>query len=146
MPRLSRSLLVFIIAGGIAFLVDAGLTLCLRNVLGSPIAARLLGFVAAATVTWVINRELGFRTGRKSPRDLAIEYISYFSMMGFGAAANLAVFWATTHVLPMDWQPAVLAGVARPGDATIVLGLVLGTLTGMGLNYLSSRRILAADR
>lgn len=121
-----RHIAGFAVAGGIAFLVDAGV-LTLAVGLGlRPELARLPSFLAAVVTTWAINRRFTFRTTR--PPDLG-EFLRYLSAMMLGLAINYAVF-----VL-------VLNASARAA-ALPVLALVPATLCGMAANFLTSRRIL----
>jgi putative flippase GtrA len=122
-----RHVIGFVIAGGVAFLVDAGVLTFAVSALGlMPELARLPSFLAAVVTTWLINRRYTFRTSR--PASLA-EFLSYLSAMAIGLAVNYSVFVAVLRV-------------SAAAAAVPVLALVPATLSGMVVNFLTSRRIL----
>ena len=140
--KIERSLLVFLISGGIAFLVDAGVTMAANAFTGSLIGARGVGFLFAVLTTWLINRTFGFQTGRKPFHELIREFVAYLMLMGFGALINLGVYSLfIKSVGPTIFHSAAPFGVPAQ-QLLIVCGIALGTLSGMTLNYLSSRRVL----
>ncbi|MDH3265071.1 MAG: GtrA family protein [Paracoccaceae bacterium] len=117
----------FAIAGGLAFLVDAGvLTFAVSALDLRPEVARVPSFLAAVVTTWLINRRYTFRTSRAP--SLA-EFLRYLWAMSVGLAVNYAVFVTVLHL-------------SDTAAALPVLALVPATLSGMVVNFLTSRRIL----
>ncbi len=124
---LPRQLAGFAVAGGIAFVVDAGVLTLGTAILGlMPEIARIPSFLCAVLTTWMLNRTLTFRTTR--PPRIA-EFLSYLSAMALGLAINYAVFVAVIRASDL-------------ATAWPVLALVPATLAGMVVNFLTSRRIL----
>lgn len=118
--------------GVLGFVIDAGLLQML--VIGmdaNPYAARLISFFIAASATWQMNRRYTFDVGHKPTHT---EWLSYVAFMVLGALVNYGVFavciayWALAHAQP--W-----------------LGVALGSLAGLGVNFLTSRLLfrLSAD-
>ncbi len=123
---LLRRLLSFGIAGGIGFVVDAGLLYLLAPHLGWY-AGRVLSFWGAATATWLINRRFTFTDGaRRLP--LWQEYLRYLAAMLGGAVVNYAAYVAVLHSLE--------------GPAAPLIGVAAGSIAGMGVNYLSARYLV----
>ncbi len=126
-PERLRNVLGFVFAGAVGFVVDAAVLTFSVSVLGlEPVAGRVPSFLAAVVTTWLLNRRYSFRTSRAPSLR---EFATYLSAMALGLAANFAVF----------------AGVIRlslfAADLPI-LALVPATLSGMVINFLTSRRIL----
>lgn len=120
---LLRRLLSFGIAGGIGFVVDAGLLYLLAPHLGWY-AGRVLSFWGAATATWLINRRFTFTdSARRLP--LWQEYLRYLAAMLGGAVVNYTAYVAVLHSLE--------------GPAAPLIGVAAGSIAGMGVNYLSAR-------
>ncbi|MGC4059563.1 MAG: GtrA family protein [Aquabacterium sp.] len=122
-----RPLIMFGVAGVIALFVDIGVLYVLRPVLGLY-GARLCSFLAAATFTWLFNRSITFQEGAK-PDAIVVEYLAYLSSMAVGGAINYL-----TYALSVKYVDAVRAQPA--------FGVALGSLVGMGFNFLSARRIM----
>ena len=103
----------------------AGLTLLFHGPLGLGEApARVLAFVAAATVTWWLNRCFTFQvqTGASS-------WLRYVLITSAGAAINIACYLAVLRVLG-----------TQPLD--LVAGVAIGSIVAMGFNFWVSRRWL----
>jgi putative flippase GtrA len=121
-----RAFLMFALAGGLALGVDVGLLWLVQPVLGYY-GGRLLSFLSAATFTWWFNRTLTFRTTHTT--SLLREYASYLSSMAVGGVVNYSAYAAAVAWLPL----------ARAYPA---LGVALGSLLGLGLNFWSAKRLL----
>jgi putative flippase GtrA len=114
----------FAIAGVAGFLVDAGvLWLTLRLGLGY-FAGRALSFLAAAWVTWQINRRFTF-AGRRGG-SVWHEWWRYLSAMSIGGCINYAAYSAV--VLTLHRTPFVP-----------FLGVAAGSLAGLAVNFASAR-------
>ncbi len=125
--KISRSFAWFVVAGGLAFLVDVGVLALLRNALG-VYGARVVSFWAAATLTWLVNRNLSF-AGRKASGSMLSEYLRYLLLMLGGGLANLAVY-------------SLLAWCFVQTPLWLTVYVACGTLAGMGINYLGMSRLL----
>lgn len=136
-------LLWFGFSGVLALGVDLGVLALAQPLLGHY-GGRALSFWAAATFTWLFNRVVTFARARRAHRALAVdgageapaampiwrEYLSYFSSMAVGGALNYGAYAAAVACVPLVH--------AHPG-----LGVALGSLVGMGFNFVAARRILA---
>ncbi|NEJ69113.1 GtrA family protein [Rhizobium phaseoli] len=93
-----RKLIRFAIAGGIGFLVDAGVLAALLHLtpLG-PFLARIVAIAAAMAVTWVFNRRFTFE---RSSRSLAVEGFRYGSVGVTAALVNYGLYSALLLSLP----------------------------------------------
>ncbi|WP_313332541.1 GtrA family protein [Comamonas sp.] len=125
--KIKRSVLWFLIAGSLAFVVDVAVLTLLRNTLG-VYAARAVSFWLAATTTWLINRNISF-AGRSASGGLLTEYLRYLGLMLGGGAVNLAVY-------------SLLAWIFPQGPLWLMLYVAAGTLVAMTVNYLSMTRLL----
>ncbi|TDS76655.1 GtrA family protein [Comamonas sp. JUb58] len=125
--KLQRSLLWFLMAGAVAFVVDVLALTLLRDALG-VYAARAVSFWLAATTTWLINRNISF-AGRSATGSLLAEYLRYLGLMLGGGAINFAVY-------------SLLAWTFPQGPLWLMLYVAAGTLTAMSVNYLGMSRLL----
>ncbi|WP_312836514.1 GtrA family protein [Comamonas sp.] len=129
--KIKRSVLWFLIAGSLAFVVDVAVLTLLRDTLG-VYAARAVSFWLAATTTWLINRNISF-AGRSASGGLLTEYLRYLGLMLGGGAVNLAVY-------------SLLAWIFPQGPLWLMLYVAAGTLVAMTVNYLSITRLLYRQR
>lgn len=126
MPK-RKELVHFAIAGGCGFVIDTLVLYMLKGALG-PYIARLISFICAVFVTWIINRSLTFKHS-PSGLSLAKEFIRYFCMMINGGLANYL-----TYSLSVFFSPYV----ARYP----VLGVALGSAAGMIINFVQVKLFL----
>ena len=109
----------FGIVGAVGFVVDAGL-LHLLLIWGlGPYSGRVVSFLAAATMTWILNRSFTFRRDSPSTADPAPmhsaamhpagEWLAYLGVMVVGGMAN----YGTYAVAVAFWDPNAL-GPDRP--------------------------------
>jgi|SRR5450830_212660 len=122
MNQAARQLLRFAATGVIGALADVS-TLYLALAAGcGPYAGRLLSFLVAVFVTWRINRRYTF-TPSRAPW---AEWWRYLGAMSGGGVLNLGAYTLTLWLLPPAvWLPA--------------LGVVVGSLSGMLLNFISAK-------
>ena len=126
MPFL-REIFLFGIAGGIGFLVDAGVLYLLKAAFGLYVA-RVVSFLAAAFTTWLVNRNLAFQA-RKSGVSLHKEFSAYLALMTSGGLVNYALYaWLVTSLNLAAQYP--------------VIGVAVGSLGGMLVNFLTARFLL----
>jgi putative flippase GtrA len=125
-----RRFLRFCLVGGAAFFVDAGVLMALVS--GGdldPYLARVISFLAAASFTWWLNRLYTFEVKR---RPTGSEWAAYIGLMVIGAAVNYG-----TYAAAITWWP-----LARE---RLWLGVALGSIAGLGINFLTSKRLLDSN-
>lgn len=117
----------FCAVGAAAFFVDAGVLLALtKGAALDPYLARVISFLAAATFTWWLNRRYTFEVRREPTRS---EWAAYVALMTLGATANYGAYAAA-----ITWWP-----IAREH---LWIGVALGSVAGLGINFLTSKRLL----
>ena len=95
--------------------------------------ARVVSFWAAASATWALNRRFTFVAHRAGgSASITREYLVYLASMLGGAAVNYGAYVLVLH------------GLRVPGTAA--LGVALGSLAGMGVNFLSARYLVFRRR
>ena len=102
----------FAIAGAVGFAVDASLLITLFQWLGwDLIPSRLISFSAAATTTWLMNRNLTF-SHRKSSNYFS-EWARYIAVNTAGALLNLGIFiWLMRYLPNSGLFPLIALAVA----------------------------------
>lgn len=124
---LIKELVYFSFSGIVGFGVDVLTLYLLCDFLGVYIA-RVISFITAVFVTWLINRNLTFGD-RESALNAKSEFIAYFVLMLGGGAVNYAVFfWLIFTYEQMSMHP--------------VFGVAIGSLCGMMVNLMSSKFFL----
>ncbi|MYM28614.1 GtrA family protein [Duganella sp. CY15W] len=122
MSKLAGQLLRFAVTGVIGFGADVAVLYCALALGCGPYLGRLLSFLAAVYVTWRINRRYTFTSSGSPWR----EWWRYLGAMSGGALLNLGAYTLTLWLLPpAAWLPA--------------LGVAIGSLAGMALNFLSAK-------
>lgn len=129
--KTARSLLWFCVAGVVGLVVDVAVLMLVRDALG-PFVGRLVSFLAAATATWLLNRNLAFG-GRPADMGLWAEYLRYLGLMGTGGLVNYATYSALAWWL---------------GQAPLQLALFVaaGSLAGLVFNYVGASQWLYRRR
>ena len=138
----SHSLMAFIVVGGIGFLTDAGFLQLFAVVLQWNIYwARVLAFVPATLVTWLLNRTWSFRVASATPVHKGREYARYLIVQCFGVSVNFAIFSALVMLFPaLKSYPIV------PLAAGSAVGLVVN-FTGSKLwVFAPARAVHTSDR
>lgn len=121
--KLAREFLSFAVVGTIGFVVDLGVLYVVAPALGWY-GGRVLSFLAAASVTWALNRRFTF-AGRHSGASIGREYLRYLLTMLGGALVNYGAYVLTLHWLGGPLAPA--------------LGVALGSCAGLAVNFLTAR-------
>ena len=138
-PRqlLPKQYIRFGIVGGIGFLVDAGVLRLLLALGSGYYDGRFVSFLAAATTTWILNRSFTFRrdaadesVGRRHP---AGEWLTYLALMVVGGVINYAAYAVAIE----SWD------LARRHPE---LGVALGSIAGMMINYWSAKTMVFARK
>ena len=120
----------FCVVGTLAYLVDAGVVTALVAGAGfDPYAARVISFLTAASFTWWLNRHWTFEVRRAPSR---AEWMSYVGLMILGGAVNYG-----TYAAAITWWP-----LAREH---LWIGVALGSITALGVNFASSSRLFARN-
>lgn len=118
---------IFGVVGIIGLCVDILILYCLNPLFG-PFVSRVFSFLGAVIVTWALNRRFTFK-GRCSNFALVKEFFSYFGLMVFGGVVNYACYaWFVVN------SEYILHH--------LYIGIGLGSLSGMLVNYLTSRFLL----
>lgn len=123
-----RQLFFFGISGVVGYIVDASITTVLDPSLGVYFA-RIPAFIAAATSTWLINRNLTFGKHTSRHTSLLKEYAHYLSLMIIGLTVNYAAY-AVSITMFGHIPHAVLICVA------------IGSLSGMFVNFIVSKKFI----
>lgn len=129
-----RQFALFCIAGGLAFLVDAGLVQLLAGWLDvDPYLARLLSFLAAVTTTWLFNRSITFSAAAGRGQALVVEWLRYVVSQLGGFTVNFAVYAVLVWAVPLvrQWP---------------VLGVAAGSVAGLVVNFLLAKRYVFQRR
>ena len=121
---LRRQAALFVVAGTVGFVVDAGV-LQLALALGAgPYIGRLVSFFSAVFTTWQINRRFTFAASRTG--SAWAEWWRYVYAMIFGGLLNLASYVVVIHTIDAGaWTP--------------LLGVAIGSIVGMVANFLTSK-------
>lgn len=127
-----RQFALFCVSGGLAFVVDAGLTQAWVSLAGlGPWGARALAFPVAVTCTWLFNRRYTFRARPDLP--LHREWMLYVSTQGAGLAVNLSTYAG------LVWASATAAQWPA-------LAVAAGSAAGLLVNYFGAKRVVFAGR
>lgn len=111
----------FSAVGAIGFVVDASAFTLLHSIWQAPHLARLGAFLVAVATTFVLNRRYTFKMRAKS-RPL-VYFIGQTVSLGMNMSVFSLVIW---HPIWLPWQYYV--------------GLVLGSIAAIFINYEMSRR------
>ena len=122
-----RQFIAFGIVGIIGLCFDV-LILYFLNPFCGPFISRFFSFLVAVIVTWVLNRRFTFK-GRTSNLALVSEFFSYFGFMVFGGIVNYVSY--ACFIVNSEYILNHL-----------YIGVGLGSLSGMLVNYLTSRFLL----
>jgi len=115
---------LFALIGTLGFVVDVAVLYATAPLLGWY-AGRVVSFLAAATATWQLNRRWTFADAAPASRQGLRPYLRYLGSMLAGATLNYAVYAATLYLAPFAHAAA--------------LGVALGSIAGLALNFLAAR-------
>ena len=122
-----RQLFAFGLVGIIGFIIDAGTLYFVRWLGLGLIVGRSISYLTAATSTWLLNRRFTFRS--RLDRGAMHEWSLFMLSQLAGAAFNLGLY---------SWLVTVSAAVA----AQPVIGVAVGSLAGMLVNFFVARRFV----
>lgn len=118
----------FALVGALGFLVDvAVLYLALHGLSFGVYEGRLASYLCAATFTWQLNRRLTFIDSETSSP--ARQWVRFILTNGLGGIVNYGTYGIVVSALP--------ANAFAP-----LLGVALGSLAGLGFNFVASRRFV----
>jgi putative flippase GtrA len=129
--KIGREFLSFAAVGAIGLVVDVVVLYLLAPLLGWYVA-RVVSFLAAATTTWAFNRRYTFAARIAAGGSIWREYFSYLATMAAGAVLNYGAYVLTLHWVEGRWAAA--------------LGVAIGSIAGMGANFLSARYLVFRSR
>lgn len=121
---MSRQFLRFALAGGIGFLVDAGVLYAMLWIGTGPYIGRVISFLCAVFVTWQTNRRLTFATDHG--KSILREFAEYLLAMMAGGLCNYAAYAVALRLLPA-------------GQATPLVAVAVGSIAGMFVNFASAK-------
>jgi putative flippase GtrA len=128
MTGIHSEFLRFCMAGTVGFIVDAGVLQMLAGMLDmDPYGSRIISFLAAATVTWLLNRRYTFNADRDAR--LHREWARYVSINAFGGGLNYL-----TYALCVSQFPLV--------HRYLFLGVAVGSAVGLLVNYSASKYLV----
>jgi len=127
-----RKFLLFSIAGGAGFVVDTAVLYLLKGALG-PYFARVISFLAAVAMTWLINRSFAFKDQVAAHIPIWREFLNYLGAMILGGAVNYAIYAALVATVPL---------VAEH----LILGVAAGVAGGMIVNFLLADKLVFKSR
>ena len=122
---LERQFLCFAGVGTIGFLVDAGVLYLVLSTTGLGFYfGRLISYLAAATVTWALNRRYTFQDS--APRGKARQWARFLAVNAGGGLANYAIYSLLVFQFAFfrEWP---------------VLAVGAGSLTGLAINFTASK-------
>lgn len=125
---LARQFAGFAVVGTAGLFVDLAVLYAGLLLVGlGYLSARLLSFLAAATFTWYFNRRLTFAgADRRAPLRQLLRFLAVNSL---GGLVNYGVYALVMHGYTGEpWRP--------------LLGVALGSLSGLLFNFLGSRRLV----
>lgn len=126
--------LMFSLSGAIGLIVDLSV-LYLASMFMNLYLARMISFLVAVTITWLLNRRMTFKltdqmgpTGRRQTKQLLLEFLNYFFANLSGGLINLTVYsiFISYNIETTDKYFATC----------------LGSLSGLALNFTLSKLIV----
>jgi putative flippase GtrA len=130
--RLAGEFLRFGIVGTLGFVVDSGVLLAGIAVGLGPWWGRALSYLAAATTTFALNRAWTFRDrARGAQRHPARQWALFLLVNLAGFVGNYGAY-------------AALMTASQIVAAHPVLGVAAGSIVGLAVNFVLSRRIVFA--
>jgi putative flippase GtrA len=128
-PKVTPVFWRFCAVGALGFAVDAALTLGVQTFFNAaPWQARLPAFLLASLVTFMLNQAWTFKVKLKNKLKA---YGHYMLSALAGTLLNYAIFLLTIAVLTSTHTHALL-------------GIMLGSLAGLGANYALARWVVFA--
>lgn len=126
---LVRQVILFGVVGVVGFAVDAGvLTLLLQLTRVGFYLGRIVSFLSAASVTWILNKHITFR-GSEARHNLISQWGRFLGTQTVGGTVNFAVYSLLLWRFP----------VAR---AFPIIAVGAGSLSGLLVNFVLARALI----
>lgn len=125
-----KKILLFGCVGGLGFIVDSAVLYLLKSVLGLY-GARGVSFIVAVFATWLLNRSITFKERRY--HYWYQEFAYYFLYMILGGLINIGVYM-------------FLVTISTTINQYPIIGVAIGSIAGMVVNYLSSRFLIFKEK
>jgi putative flippase GtrA len=123
-PRFLR----FAIVGCAGYVVDvAALYVAIYGLGAGPYLGRVFSYLCAASATWYMNRHFTFADANN--KNLTREWLKFVALNSAGGLVNYVTYATYIHFIA-----STSAGPA--------LGVALGSLSGLGVNYVLSHRLV----
>ena len=120
----------FGLVGGFGFVIDLGVVLALIQALQlDPVLARIPAWITAVSITYLFNLLFTFRSARLKlvgKRQRLRRYGLYVLSQLAGGVVNVLTYVLVVSLFGVAWS----------------VGLVIGTLVGMILNYLGASAVI----
>jgi len=117
----------FGVVGTAGFLMDSAVLLGMLAIGAGPYAGRLVSYLAAASLTFALNRGWTFRSAARAP--VAPQWGRFVLLNLLGFAVNYGTYVTVLAAIPL--------AAAHP-----VLGVAAGSIAGMVINFVVSRRFV----
>jgi putative flippase GtrA len=127
-PRFFR----FALVGCAGYGIDVAALYIAIFALGTgPYLGRVFSYLCASSATWYLNRLITFADTRSDM--FATEWLKFVLLNSLGGVVNYATYAAYLKYSP--WSAA-----------TPAVGVALGSLCGLGVNYTFSRKLVFNER
>ena len=128
-------MLWFLVSGSIGFLVDAGVVLVLTGLGWTPIWARLLSIPIAMSATFLINKNMTFKSEKnaKQTKSLSLQIITYIFANALSQVINFTAYSALVLSVPLFYQQPIWA-------------LAIGSIIAMGITFTLSKYWVFKER
>lgn len=140
LPPQYREFAKFLVVGGVAWVVDAGLfTLLSHTVLDKKVlTSKIISILVSTIVSYVLNREWSFSA--RGGREVHHEAMLFFAVNGLALGLNLVPLAVSHYLLGINLEH----GYARltVSIADWVSANIVGTLVAMFFRYWAYRRFV----
>jgi len=118
----------FCAVGAVGFIVDAGILQILAGLFGmDPYGSRIISFLIAANVTWLLNRRYTFNVDQEAC--LHSEWARYISINALGGGLNYLTFALCVSQFVLVHR-------------YLFLGVAAGSAVGLLVNYSASKYLV----
>lgn len=123
---LPRQFFRFLMVGGIGFVVDAGTLQIMVQFFGvGPYLGRVISYLVAATVTWLLNRQYTFRDNANTA-DMKRQWLSYVAVNAIGGGINYLTYAGCVMAFEIVRQH-------------LVLGVAAGSIVALLINFSANK-------
>jgi putative flippase GtrA len=120
----------FGLVGAAGFLVDSAVLMLMLKVAHTGLySSRVVSFLAAATFTWAANRVFTFRTVAGTDESAVAQWMRFVTVNALGGVVNFGSY-------------ALVVSQLAVGAKWPVIGVAVGSLTGMLFNFVLSRKLV----